>query len=422
MNRSIGFLNRAIPVIGGLLFVAGLASCGGGVVGSGGTGITTGMAVGTVNGFGSVIVDGVAYDDRGAPVVSEVAPGQDAVSEVKLGDRVAVQYRSVGVAGLVRVEAALSGSVASAVSDGQFSMLGQTVAINTRGAAGPITQLGGGYSQVSDLRVGDAVEVHGVLVRQTGAYQIQATRIERLPRAPAYLRVTGVVDDLGSDRTFSLGVLKVDASSAAVLPASTALARGQMVTVLALPSRLTTPAGGLRMDAAQVRIRELSSGGLEDSLSGSVSHLDVLARTLSLGGVLVDYSAAVMAPATAMPANGQYVLVRGKAVGAGLLLAASLTVRDAGSDSEAALRGNSRSYDPANVRFFVRDVLVDASGAVTLGCPTAGPTNGQFVAVEGSLNSTGVLARKVRCEDEPPDAQVERDGVAGAVDIAGATF
>ena len=78
------------------------------------------MAVGTVNGFGSVIVDGVSFDNRNAPVVREIAPGQDVVAEVKLGDRVAVQYERAGVASQVRVEAALEGIVSSSVSQGQL--------------------------------------------------------------------------------------------------------------------------------------------------------------------------------------------------------------------------------------------------------------------------------------------------------------
>ena len=72
-----------------LAVVAVIAGCGGGagVIGSGGTGSPLGMAVGTVNGFGSVIVDGQSFDDRGAAVVAEVAPGVDANAEVRLGDR-----------------------------------------------------------------------------------------------------------------------------------------------------------------------------------------------------------------------------------------------------------------------------------------------------------------------------------------------
>ena len=425
MNRLTQHLPRAAQLLGNALVLAALASCGGGdgVVGSGGTGISAGLAVGTVNGFGSVIVDGVAYDNRSAPVLSEIAPGQDAVAEVKLGDRVAIEDQTAGVASVVRLEAALSGSVTSAASEGRFTMLGQTVAINTSGAAGPITQLGGGYALASDLRVGDRVEVHGVLVGQADSYRIQATRIDKLAAAPAYLRVTGLVSHLGSDGTFSLGALTVDASGAGILPASTSLANGQTVTVLALPGLLTPPHdGSQRLNAAQVRILELQSRSLEDALSGSVTHLDAAARTLTLGGVRVDYSAATLSPPATTLADGQYVVVRGTPSSTGTLAASSLSIRDAGSDSEAALRGNLRGYVAATGRFFVRDVGVDASGASVQGCPAAGLADGQFVVVQGAVSSAGVVAQKVQCEAEPADAEVERDGLAGAVDIAAAAF
>jgi len=60
MRRSTQFLGRTLQALAGALALVTLASCGGGgVVGSGGTGVSTGLTVGTVSGFGSVIVDGV---------------------------------------------------------------------------------------------------------------------------------------------------------------------------------------------------------------------------------------------------------------------------------------------------------------------------------------------------------------------------
>ncbi len=425
MKRRTHFLQRAGSALAALCTVLAVASCGGdGVVGSGGTGSPLGMAVGTVNGFGSVIVDSVSYDDRGAAAVEEVAPGRDAVSEVKLGQRVAVQYEVAGVASVVRVEAAVAGAVASVVSATQFSVLGQTVTINGNGAAGPITQFGGGYSQGSDLRVGDAIEVHGVQVRQGDSNRIQATRVDKLAAAPAFLRVTGLVSQLGAAGAtrFALGALTVEAADASILPAATALANGQSVSVLALPDTLaTTGAGAWRVQAAQVRIRELRGEGLDDYVSGSIAHLDPLARTLTLGSLRVDYSAASMPPAATL-ADGQYVLVRGRVGTDGSLRASSLTIRDTAADTEAELRGNITGYDTVTGRFSVRDVNVDASHATREGCPATGLANGLFVEVEGSLSGTGVVASKLHCEAEPSDAKVEREGVASAVDIAAMSF
>lgn len=427
MNRQPLFRRQAWAAVAAALCLVAMVSCGGGdgVVGAGGTGSPLGLAVGTVNGFGSVIVDGVSYDNRAAPVVKEVAPGQFAVDEVKLGDRVGLEYATPGVASLVRVEAALSGAVASLASPGQFAMLGQTVSVNANGAAGPITQFGGGYGQASDVRAGDSIEVHGLVVQTGTSYLIQATRIDKLSAAPAYLRVTGLVSALNNagPATFSLGALIVSAAGASILPPTTELANGQTVTVLALPAGLTSVGStAWRLQAAQIRSQQLRGGGLDDSVSGSVSQLDAAAKTLSLGGLRVNYAAATLMPATARLSNEQYVLALGKMALDGSLVASSLTVRDAGSNSEAELRGNISAYDGATRRFSVRDVTVEASGAALEGCPSAGLANGLFVEIEGALSSTGVLARKVKCEDEPADVSVEREGVADRVDIAGMSF
>jgi hypothetical protein len=426
MIRQLKLHPRACLLLAGLLVLAAVASCGGGVVGSGGTGSVAGVSVGTVNGFGSVIVDSVTYDDRSADVVHEVAPGVDAPSDVQLGHRVAVEYLTAGVANVVRVEATLAGPVASVGSGGKFSVLGQTVTVNAIGSAGPITQFGGGYSAASDVRAGDAVEIHGLLVRQSSAYVIQATRVDKLAAAPAYLRVTGLVSSLksGAKVTFTLGALTVDATGATVLPVATALADGQIVTVLALPAALSAPSeGNLRLQAAQVRIRELiGSGSQDDYVSGSVSHLDTVAKTLTLGSVLVDYSAAVVTPATTPLANGQYVLAHGAIGATGTLVATSLTIRDTGSDTEAELKGNIRGTISAPASFIVRDVTVDARTATLQGCPAGGLVDGLYVQVSGSLGSSGVLARTIQCQGEPSGADIEREGVASAVNAGAMNF
>ncbi|MGK2899950.1 MAG: DUF5666 domain-containing protein [Burkholderiaceae bacterium] len=330
MNRSIKFRALAPVWMVAALAVWSVASCGGGgVVGSGGTGRAAGVTVGTVNGFGSVIVDSAPYDVRNAPVVSENAPGLESPAEVKLGHRVAVGYDTVGVANVVRVDAALAGTVASVVSASRFTLLGQTVRVNATATAGPITQFGGGYTQGADVHAGDLVEVHGVLVTQAGSTLIQATRIDKLAAAPPYLRVTGLVISLGpgSPATFALGGLSVDASRSTVLPAGTALANGQTVTI-----------------------------------------------------------------------------------------------RDASANTESELRGNITGNDPLTGRFTVRGVMVDASHASLRSCPAGGLSDGLFVEVHGTLGSTGVVAQTVQCEDEPPDATIEREGMASAVDAAAMSF
>ncbi|MGZ5275198.1 MAG: DUF5666 domain-containing protein [Caldimonas sp.] len=427
MKRTFDLGPQAARVLCGLLTVAALAGCGGdGAVGSGGTGRgDTGVAIGTVNGFGSVIVDGVAYDDRDARVVTEVAPGVDALSEVKLGDRVAVDYMTAGVASQVRVDTTLSGPVATGVAAGRFSMLGQTVAVTAGAGPGPTTQFGGGYVQAGDVQAGDSVDVHGVLVQQGGSYVVQATRIDKLAPAPAYLRVSGMVSGLatGATPSFALAGLAVDATGATLLPAGTALANGQAVTLLALPTTLaTTGAGAPRLQAAQIRVHALQGGGLDDYVSGSVSQLDAQAHTLMLGALKVNYSGASVTPMTTTLANGQYVQVRGTIAADGSLTAASIAIRDSETEDEAELHGNISGFDAATTRFTVRDVVVDASGASLQGCPATGLADGLYVQVAGKLGSSGVVAKTVQCESEPSGGTVEREGTASAVDLAAMRF
>jgi hypothetical protein len=426
MKRSSSCGARADIGVAGLLALALLASCGGdGVVGSGGTGKSGGIAIGTVSGFGSVIVDGVAYHDLGAPVLSETAPGVETLSEVRLGERVAVTFTQSGVASVVRIETALSGPVATAVSSGRFSMLGQTVAINAGSGTGPTTQFGGGYRTAGDVAAGDPVDVHGVLVQLGGSYAIAATRIDKLAAPPAYLRVSGVVGGVsgGSPTTFALGGLTVDSGVATLLPAGAALANGKSVTVLALPSGyVASGPGSPRLQAAQVRIATLEAGTLDDYVSGSVSALDASAKTFLLGAQRVNYAAAAIAPAGAVPANGQYVQVQGKVGGDGTLAASAMAIRDAETEDDSELRGNVSAFDAASNTFTVRGVFVDAASATLQGCPAGGLANGLYVQVDGSLTNSGVAARTVRCEGEPAGGTVERRGVASAVDLVTRSF
>jgi hypothetical protein len=404
-----------------------IASCGGsgGVVGSGGTGRSdSGQAVGTVNGFGSVIVDGDTYEALNASVVSEIAPSVDAPAEVKLGQRVSIAYEMQGVARTVRVETTLAGPVTSTSASG-FTSLGQTITVNTATGAGPLTQFGGGYAQPSDIKPGDSVEVHGVLVQGSPLYSIQATRVEKLAAAPGYLRVTGLVATLSQTAavTFSLAGLTVDATSAVVLPAGSGLAAGETVVVLAPMASLGVSASGKpTLRAAQVRVVTLENRGLDDDVSGSVASLDTQAKTFLLGSLVVNYATATMMPASSTLANRQYVKVHGTIASDGTLVAVSVTIREGDPDNQSTLRGNISALDSVALRLTVRGVVVDFSGATISGCPATGLANGLFVEVDGMLTGSDVIAKTVQCQAESSGSTVERDGVATAVDVTTTSF
>ena len=410
--------------IGMLVVAAALAGCGGGegAVGSGGTGAPAHYAVGTVSGLGSVIVEGVAYQDSTAPALREAAPGQDVPADVKLGYRVSVSFETPGVAEVVRVEAAIVGPVAS-VGAGRLVVLGQTVTINADPVAGPVTQFGGGYAGLGDIAAADNVEIHGVLAGAPGAYTLQATRIDRQAAPPGYLRITGLAGEVAADRSsLALGSLDVDLNGAVVLPANPSLATGRTVTVLAPAAGLTRPTpSSWRVKAAQLRVLDLPPTESID-LSGLVSGIDVAAKTFRLGGEPVRFGAATVTPAGASPADGAYVKVHGTVAADGALVASSIEVRVSIPGTEAELRGNVSAFDAVTRHFTVRGVDVDFSAASIQGCAPAGLQDGRYVEVEGALTGVGVRALTVHCEDEPSGGTVEREGIAGAVDVVARTF
>lgn len=415
------------PVVSGLAALAvalGLlaAGCGGGV-GSGGTGAAdAGVAQGTVSGFGSVIVDGQRFDDRQVAALREVEPGVDEAADVKLGDRVELGYAAGGVAVQLRVDATVAGSVASVTAPGRFTVLGQDVVVNASATNGPVTQLAGGYLAAADITAGDAVEVHGLLVTQGGSSVVQATRIEKLTALPKYLRVSGVVASLvGTD--FSIAGLRVHADTATLLPAGRTLANGQLVAVLALPTGASADANGVpQLHADQVRIKEFGGAGVTASAGGKISALDTTAASFQLGALTVFYAGATLSPPTLALADRQYVRVRGTLRADGALQASAITLRDGSNEPESELKGNILGFDAATQRFQVRGVAVDASRAQLEGCPGGVLAEGLFVEVEGALNATMLVAKKVKCEAEEAGDTVGRKGTVGAVDLPNTRF
>lgn len=410
----------AAPLLAVLAAVLAVAACGGGV-GSGGTGSALGVTAGTVNGFGSIVVDGARFDDRSARVEVENEPDLRVLAEARLGQRVEVQASADGVAGGVRLEAQVRGRVDGIVANG-YVVLGQTVVVNTTAANGPVTQFGDGYAQAIDVLVGDAVEVHGI-VRGSGTDAVvQATRIDRLDAPPPHLKVAGVVADASSTAdttTFHLGGLTVSVAAAAVEPAGASIRAGRRVVVFGRSGDLSYAAGVPTLVAERVRVRETASGDAT-YFAGVVADLDTAAKTFVLDGVTVAYGTASLEPSGATLAEGRYVQLRGSFAADGSFAAAVVTLRSGGS-TEAELKGTVVGYDAVAGTMSVRDVTVTVTAGTSLEC-SGGLADGRYVEVHGRLGSNGVIATELHCEDEPNGATVEREGTAGTPDLAASTF
>jgi hypothetical protein len=412
-----------------LVSAAVLAACGG-AIGSGGTGaVSPSVGGGTVTGFGSVIIDGLRFDDRSVPTLAENEPGNAQTAESRLGHRVEVEVDDHGEARTLRVEASVIGAVTSTSitgpQAGSFVVLGQTVTVNANASAGPVTQFGGGYGNALDLQVGDPVEVHGASKTLNNAAVLQATRIEKRPSMPAYLRVSGIVGGLGSSgpNRFVLGALVVDYGSASISPNGAAPSNGAAVVVFAPAAQLTAAAGSMPVLAAsKLRIRHSAPANVETTVSGFIGLLDSAKGEFDLGGLKVKYEPSAVQPAGTVLANGLYVRVHGSFAEDGSLLATQVRLRDGRDEPESELKGSIIGFDAATNTFQIRDVAVSAAGAKLEECPSTGLRDGLFVELEGALGPTGVMAKKIACKDEPVGAVIERKGVASAVDPATSSF
>jgi hypothetical protein len=167
--------------------------------------------VGTVTGFGSIVVNGIAFDTAGATVTLDGQPGSAA--DLRLGHVVTVRGTLapsgvVGTAQTVVFENNARGPIASIdPATNRLVVLGQVVRVDST------TQFG--ETPLSALVVGNIVELSG-FVDADGA--LRATRVEKTQDAftpGTALEIEGTITNLDAARqTFMLQTLRVDFSVA----------------------------------------------------------------------------------------------------------------------------------------------------------------------------------------------------------------
>lgn len=415
-----------------------LAACGGG--GTPAATVTTapapvllGVATvsGTVTGFGSVFVDGVRIDDKAVAAGKEMADGSIAAAELKIGQHVEVEHDGNLVATKIRVSAEVEGTVAAVdLVAHSMTVAGQTVFINTDPALGPVTVFGAPYTALADVKVADALEVHGLIKTDAaGKASLQATRVEKKV-ADSADRVKGVVFDLSvAAHTFKVGNLLVDYSGATLLPAGVVLANGNEVTV-AIPTGTVAQGAAVKASAVKVKDRKAESEGKEVELGGAVSAFDSATKILTINGVKVDVSAAHFDQAGKTLADlklGVYLVIKGSYGADGALKATTVVIRgvEQDKDNEVELHGSISDF-VSIANFKVRGVSIDATGAVIDAASCVGVAhlaNEVQVEVTGSLNAAGVVKiASVKCEKVAVGVVVTRQGRVMTVDTVAKTF
>jgi Domain of unknown function (DUF5666) len=351
-----------------------LSSCGGdGGVGSGGTGITAaGLQTGTVSGFGSVIIEGNKYDDSTATISVETEPGNAvavASAAIKLGMQVRANFdASEKLTTLVSVPTVV-GTI-STVGLNTLVVAGQNIKILTSNSGASAPTVFEGVTSSADFVKGDRIEVSGQL---DSANAIVATRIELLDDTNILTKVTGVAGDVVSTtapnsvttQRFSVGALTVSTdASTKKLPLQTSSAtlvkNGDIVTVW------TNADVGNSMIARVVRIEDSSFvTSTPWRVGGPITQLDVVARTLRIGDVTVNFASATFSGGLLSDLqNGLLVRVKGTAATANnrQLNATDIQLFKASDKVKIELSGTISDFtSPSSFR--VRGTLVNASSA-----------------------------------------------------------
>jgi hypothetical protein len=373
-----------LTLLGGAMALAGCGGGGTGVatVSGGGTGS---FSAGPISGFGSIIVNGVRFDDSIAKVLDDDG-NKSTRDQLKLGMMVRVKGRAISRtvdaasadADEISFGSELLGPIDSIDTVAKtLVVLGQTVQIT----ASTIFEDG---LTLSALAVNDIVEVHGFVDPATN--RLVATRIERkLLAIVTAFKLQGKISNLNTT-TFQIGGLTISFAPPVDMPAGLILANDLLVRVRLdsnpLTSTATRKATKIRAIEAEVEDRD------EAEVEGMITDFISSAR-FSVNGQPVDASGATVPPGLE---PGSRVEVEGRLV-KGVLVAKEVQLKDENETREFELHGivsnkTTTSFTLTSTGGIV--VNVDFPGTVRFVNGTAANlVNGATVEVKGVVSSDG---------------------------------
>ncbi len=397
MRTQFNLFDWALWLAAGLL-AAVLASCGGGGVagvGSGGTGtvVADAVTVGTITGFGSVIVNGERYDDSAASISDE--DGAKNRSDLKLGMVVRVQS-SVNGSGSATANSIAFGSEllgpVSAVGVGtgsgstSFTIIGQQVLTDAS------TVFDSSLAQgAASIQTGQLLEVHGFLNPANNT--LQATLVERKSATSLY-KLSGLVQQLqAASKTFQIGNEVISFANVAAVDLPTGLANGLLVKLRLTPQ---APSAGVPWQLTRAREGKTSNADVDKfELEGLITELTSSSQ-FRLGTQLVDARNASFPSGASTLALGSRVEVKG-ALQNGVLVATQVKTNKP-SDKRIDLLGLVSNVNPSAKTFSVSGVTVSYSAAQFDNGSAAQLINGAQVEVRGrpGANSFVINAEHIK--------------------------
>jgi hypothetical protein len=374
----------AMVLVALLFSVLSLPGCGG--VGSGGTGFgETGYTAGPITGFGSVIVNGVRYDEAGATVLDGDGLPRSR-DELRLGMTVEIDSGAVNTtaatatATSVRFDSELLGAVGTVTAGASsFTVLGQTVVTDAA------TVFDFAVGALSALKVGMTVEVFAVFDPANQRYR--ATRVgPAAAGATPHLRGLVAQVDAGA-QTLKIGSASCVYAGAAGVPAD--LAAGQFVRLRLASS--TPIAGRFTVLGFGTALRALPDSN-DARLAGVVSSFSSTSL-FGVNGRPVDASGASFSNGSAGLKLGARVEVEGK-LSKGVLLASKVKVvsEQEGGNQTFEIHGPITAINSAEKTFVVRGLTI-GTGRNDLRYQNGTAANlvvGRSVEVKGNLSADGL--------------------------------
>lgn len=318
---------RRTALFGMVGAIAEITGCGGGGTGvaglsSGGTGSFTS---GTITGFGSIIVNGIRYNNDTATVLTS----DDSVSSnpaLQLGMVVNIEGSAVTPASSTT---GLPTATAYRITYGSewigpvsnraattFQILDHTVDVLAT------TLFGGVVQQLSELRDTHFVEVYGYVDQVDG--HIQASRIDVSTVQPSAYKLSGAITRINQvSGTANLGQTAISWSLPAVLPSG--LSSGDFVRVVLDPSPVGAVWAATRIQLVSSPLSRLSADhDYEAEIHGSITAYQSSANFV-VNGIPVNASAAQI---TGTLAVGVQVEVEGS-IRSGQLVATKVATKTA---------------------------------------------------------------------------------------------
>lgn len=417
---------RSLPALLALLTVA----CGGGSSDDDGGGgpivpppsngiVRTGMSIGPISSFGSVVVNGIHYETDDAAITVDGEPATQADLRVGQVVRIVAELEdgeTTGAATSVEFDDNVEGPIESIdVAAGVIIVLGQTVQVGASTSFDDSIE----PRSIEGLAAGDFVEVSG-LVMSDGS--IDATRIEKVA-AGGEFEVHGVVAALDTaSQRFSLNALVVDYSASQLddFPGG-GIAEGQPVE-----AKGTALDGGGALLATRVEYEGALVSGEEDDfveIEGFVTRF-ASAEDFDVSGVPVTTTAStVFEDGTAADLGlNVKVEVEGLLDDTGRVVASEVDIRRGG---DVEVTGLVDSVDAAGGSLTVLGIPVDVdaltrfedqSDARVEPLTLADLNVGDFVELRGDEIPAGggrVLAAILERDDA--DDEVELQGFVTAV-------